>query len=91
MAKKIRQNISKTLDIPIEVAGGLRLIYREGDGLAICGGRGIGYYDQKALVVGTESGEVKVAGEALRISISEEGELLVKGQVTSILLPEASL
>ena len=91
MAKKIRQNISKTLDIPIEVAGGLRLIYREGDGLAICGGRGIVYYDQKALVVGTESGEVKVAGEALRISISEEGELLVKGQVTSILLPEASL
>lgn len=90
MAKRIRQNISKTLDIPVEVAGGLRLIYREGDGLALCGGRGIIYYDQKSLVVGTESGEVKVTGEGLKISISEEGELLVKGKIEAISLPEVT-
>ena len=85
MLRKLRQEISEFLELPLDVSMDLPKVTIVGDlGVLIENHRGLIAYAPDRTVVGVGNGQISISGKSLEIEELSREDMIVKGSILSV-------
>ncbi len=85
MRKKLIQNLSELLELPVDVSLDLPRVVIHGHlGVLIQNHRGIVLCSGDRIVIGVGKGQIAIAGSALEIEEISKEDIVIRGLITSV-------
>lgn len=85
MLRKLRQEISEILELPLDVSMDLPKVTIVGDlGVLIQNHRGLIQYSPEKIVIGVGKGQIAILGRGLEIEEVSKEDMIVRGNLGSV-------
>ncbi len=85
MFRKLRQELSEALELPLDVSLDLPKVTIVGDlGVLIENHRGLVHYSPDRIVIGVGKGQIAILGRSLEIEEVSKEDMIVRGRLGSI-------
>lgn len=85
MLRKLRQELSEFLELPLDISMDLPKVTIVGDlGVLIQNHRGLIQYSPEKIVIGVGKGQIAILGESLEIEEVSKEDMIVRGAIGSV-------
>lgn len=85
MLRKLRQELSEILELPLDVSMDLPKVTIVGDlGVLIQNHRGLIQYSPEKIVIGVGKGQIAILGRSLQIEEVSKEDMIVRGTLGSV-------
>ena len=85
MLRKLRQELSEILELPLDVSLDLPKVTIVGDlGVLIQNHRGLILYSPERIVIGVGKGQIAILGQSLEIEEVSKEDMIVRGTLGSV-------